>query len=61
MSLRNKRRELHGVVGALGVVAALGGFVANYNSPGATIVLIFAIIAVGATLVNVFIDPPGKG
>ncbi|WP_413719812.1 hypothetical protein [Silicimonas sp. MF1-12-2] len=61
MSLRNKRRELHGVVGALGVVAALGGFVANYYSPGTTIVLIFAIIAVGATLVNVFTDPPGKG
>lgn len=60
MGLGNKRRELHGVVGALGVLAALGGFVGHYYSPGTTIVLIFAIVAVGTTLVNVFTKPPGK-
>ena len=60
MQLKNKRRELQGLVGALGVAAALGGFVGNYYSATTPIVLVFAIFAVGATLVNVFTDPPGK-
>ena len=60
MTLKNKRRELHGVVGAIGVAAALGGFVGHFYSTGTTIVLVFAIVAVGATLVNVFTEPPNR-
>lgn len=57
MGLRGKRKELYGLVGALGCVAALGGFVGGFYPPGATIVLSFAIWAVGAMLVQVFTDP----
>lgn len=60
MRLRQKRRELHGVVGALGVVAALGGFVGGWYPAGTTIVLTFAIWAVGATVVNALTDPPRR-
>ena len=61
MPFRTKRRELHGLVGALGVAVALGGFIGQFYSATTTVVLTFAIWAVGATLVNVFTDPPGKG
>lgn len=57
MGLRNRRREWHGVVGALGVVAALAGFVGGIYPPTITIVLTFAIWIVGATLVNLLTDP----
>jgi hypothetical protein len=60
MNFRQKRRELHGLVGALGVLAALGGFVGGFYSPTTAIVLAFGIWAVGVTLVNVFTDPPSK-
>lgn len=58
MNLRNKRRELHGFVGGLGVVAGLAGFVGGLYSPATTIVLMFAIWIIGATLVNVLTDKP---
>lgn len=60
MQLRNKRRELHGLIGAIGVATALGGFVGHFYSVPTTIVLTFAIWAVGATLVNVLTDPADK-
>ena len=58
--MRNKRRELMGLVGAIGVVIALAGFVGGYMSVQATIVWAFAVWAIGATLVTVFTDPPNK-
>ncbi|MBT8474281.1 MAG: hypothetical protein HKO95_02415 [Rhodobacteraceae bacterium] len=58
MNLRNKRRELHGVVGAIGVAVGLAGFVGGFYSPTTTIVAMFAVFAIGATLVNVFTDSP---
>lgn len=56
MGLRHKRRELHGLVGAIGVAVALGGFVGGFYSHTTTIVMTFAVWAVGATLVNVLTD-----
>ena len=56
MSIRNKRRELHGPVGGLGVVAALAGFVGHFYSNSTAIVLAFGIWIIGATLVNVLTD-----
>ena len=58
MNLRNKRRELHGLVGGVGVVAALAGFVGHFYSSGTAITLAFGIWIIGATLVNVFTDKP---
>lgn len=60
MNLKGKRRELHGLIGGLGVVAALAGFVGHYFSTATTIVLTFGIWIIGATLVNLFTDPPEK-
>jgi hypothetical protein len=54
MDFRNKRRELHGVVGGLGVVAGIAGFVGGAWPAGTTITLMFGIWIVGATLVNLF-------
>lgn len=45
-----------GVVGGLGVVAALAGFVGGFFSPATTIVLTFGIWIMGAVLVNLFCD-----
>ena len=56
MNLRNKRKELQGVVGALGVVVALAGFVGGWMSVRTTIVLTFAVWILGAVLVNLFTD-----
>lgn len=58
MSLKSKRRALHGVVGGLGVVAALGGFVGHFYSASTAIFLAFSIFILGAVLVNLFTDPP---
>ena len=44
----------------MGVVAGLGGFVGQFYSAGTTIVLVFAILAVGATVVSVITDPPDR-
>ncbi len=57
MSLKNKRRELHGLVGAIGVAVGLAGFVDGCYPPTKTIIAMFPIFAIGATLVNVFTDP----
>ncbi|WP_425050373.1 hypothetical protein [Psychromarinibacter sp. S121] len=58
MSLKHKRKELTGLVGAIGVVVALAGFVGGYMTPAATIVWTFGVWVVGTMLVRVFTDPP---
>ncbi len=55
MDWKNRKRPLMGLVGALGVVAALGGFVGGFYSPSTAIVLALGIWIIGATLVNVLI------
>ena len=61
MGIRQKRRELVGLVGAIGVVIALAGFVGGYLSVGATIVWTFGVWIVGTMLVRVLTDPPNGG
>jgi hypothetical protein len=56
MNLKTKRRELQGVVGALGVAFAALGLVGGLYAPTLAIAGAFAIWVVGATLVNVFTD-----
>ena len=58
--MKHKRRELMGVIGALGVVIALAGFVGGWLPVRDTIVWTFGVWILGATLVLVFTDPPGK-
>ncbi|WP_172294954.1 hypothetical protein [Pseudoruegeria sp. HB172150] len=58
MNLKNRRRALHGLVGGLGVTAALGGIVGDLYSPRNALAAAFAIWIVGATLINVLTDPP---
>lgn len=61
MNLKNKRRELQALVGALGIVAGLGGYIANLYSNLLATFLMIAIIMVGVMLVNVVTDLPQKG
>jgi hypothetical protein len=56
MDFRSKRRELHGVVGAIGLAAGLGGYVGGLYSPGFGTFLMLSIWIVGATLVNLLTD-----
>ena len=59
VNLKGKKKALHGLVGAIGAVAAAGGFNGAARVAGtllAAIVLSFAIWAIGATLVNVIAD-----
>lgn len=56
VNLKGKKKALHGLVGAIGAVAAAGGFIGGFYSPTTAIVLSFAIWAIGATLVNVIAD-----
>lgn len=61
MNFRTKRRELQGLVGAIGLVAGLGGYVGGLY-PGSTATFaMLAIWIVGSTLVILLTDPPGKG
>jgi hypothetical protein len=60
MDIRHKRKELVGLVGAIGVVVALAGFVGGYLGTAATIVWTFGIWIVGTMLVRVFTEPPGS-
>lgn len=55
MDWKKRKRPLMGLVGGLGVVAALGGFVGGFYAPATAIVLALAIWIVGATLVGVLI------
>ena len=57
MNLRNKRRELQGLNGAVGLAAGLGGYVGNLYPYGIATFLMFAIWIVGATLINVLTEP----
>ena len=58
--MKQKRQALMGVVGAIGVVIAIAGFVGGYMSPRATITWAFAVWILGATAVILFTDPPNK-
>ena len=58
MKLRSKRRELHGLVGGIGLAVGLGGLVGDLYAPGNAIAGMFAVWIVGATAVNVFTDRP---
>lgn len=57
MNLKNKRRELHGLVGAIGVAVGLAGLVGGYYPPTTNVIAMFVIFAIGTTLVNVFTGP----
>jgi len=60
MQLRTRRKELHGLNGAVGLVAGLGGYVGElYPNTVATFAML-AIWIVGATLINLLTDPPEK-
>jgi hypothetical protein len=59
--MKHKRRELMGVVGAIGVVILLAGFVGGYMPVPDTIVWAFGVWILGSTLVLLFTDPPDKG
>lgn len=61
MGLKRKRTELIGLVGAIGVVIALAGFVGGYLSIRATIIWTFGVWIIGTMLVRVFTDPPESG
>ncbi len=61
MGIRQKRRELVGLVGALGVVIALAGFVGGYLSVPATIVWTFGVWILGTMIVRVLTEPPDNG
>jgi hypothetical protein len=58
MGIRKKRRELVGLVGAIGVAVALAGFVGGYMSVAATIVWTLGVWIVGTMLARVLTDPP---
>ena len=60
MDLRNKRRELQAVNGAVGLVLGLGGYVGQLYSPALATFLMFAVWIVGATVINLYTDPTGK-
>ncbi len=55
MSLKYKRRELHGVIGGIGVVCILAGAVGFMSWPTA-IVAAFAFWIIGATVVNLLTE-----
>ena len=58
--MKHTRREVMGVIGALGVVIALAGFVGGWLPVRDTIVWTFGVWILGATLVLAFTDPPDK-
>lgn len=53
MDWKRKKKALHGLVGAIGMAIAVAGFVGGMFSVPTTIVLTFAVWAIGTTLVNV--------
>lgn len=61
MKLKRKRKELQGLVGGIGVVVAIAGFVGGFFAPATTIVLALAVWIVGTLLVNLLTDPPPRG
>lgn len=58
MGLKSKRRELQGVNGAIGLAAGLGGYIGHLYTPAIATVLMLTIWIVGATVINLFTDPP---
>ena len=60
MELRNKRRELQAVNGAVGLVLGLGGYVGQLYSTALATFLMFAVWIVGATVISLLTDPTGK-
>lgn len=60
MTLKHKRTELMGLMGAIGFVVALAGFVGGYMGVMQTVFWTFAVWIVGPMLVIVFTDAPPK-
>ena len=60
VSLRHKRRELHGVNGAVGLAAELAGHVGQHYSNGIATFLMLSIWMVGATPIILFTEPTDK-
>ena len=60
MDLRNKRRELQGVNGAVGLAAGLAGYVGKVYSDGMATFLMLSIWIVGATLIILLTEPTKK-
>ncbi|SIS88196.1 hypothetical protein SAMN05421759_10574 [Roseivivax lentus] len=56
MGERNKKNAWMGLVGGVGVVAAIGGFVGGWYAPGTTMTLSLGIWIIGAMLVRVLLD-----
>lgn len=54
--LKRKKKALMGLVGGLGTVAVIAGFIGGFMSPATTLVVALAIWIIGATLVNVVTD-----
>lgn len=60
MDLRNKRRELQAVNGAVGLLLGLGRYVGQLYSAAISTFLMFAVWIVGATVINLLNDPTRK-
>jgi len=56
MNIRKKKRELHGVVGGVGLVAGLAGYVGGFYSNATATFAMLGIWIIGATLVNLLTD-----
>ena len=56
MDWRRKKNALMGLVGGIGVVAAIGGFVGGWYGAGTTITLTFGIWIIGAMLLRVLTE-----
>lgn len=56
MDWKRKKKALHGLVGGIGVVVAVAGFVGGFMTPTTTIVAVAAVVIIGATLINVLIE-----
>lgn len=60
VNLKNKRKELQGLNGAIGLVVGLGGYIGHlYPATFATFAML-AIWIIGATAINLWTDPTPK-
>ncbi len=60
MQIKNRRKELQGLNGAIGLIAGLGGYVGGLYSNSVATFAMLAIWIIGATLINLVTDPPEK-
>ena len=58
--MKNNRKELIGLVGAIGMAIAIAGFVGGYMSTATTTAWAFGVWIVGAMVVRVLTNPPDK-